>query len=64
MGSEKLSTSSQICPFAHFRGSRGTDPAVYEADWKLMTPVNAIDEWILYGMGNDQHSIHVHVHHM
>ena len=63
-GPEIPNATSVECPFSQFSGSRGLNPANYTAAHKLVTPVNAINEWTIYGMGNDQHPIHVHVHHM
>jgi FtsP/CotA-like multicopper oxidase with cupredoxin domain len=64
MGAEEPNASSTACPFGQFSGSRGSDPANYTAAHKLVTALNATNEWVIYGMGSDPHPIHVHVHHM
>ena len=57
MGTGEPNASSEVCPFNQFEGSRGLNPVNYTAHYKLVTSVNAVNEWTIYGMGNDQHPV-------
>jgi hypothetical protein len=57
MGSEEPNASSTVCPFNQFEGERGLNPENYTRVYKLVTPVNAVNEWTIFGMGNDQHPV-------
>lgn len=50
MGSGNPDPSSTVCPFGQFVGPRGSNPEAYTDAYKLVTPVNAINEWTIYGM--------------
>jgi hypothetical protein len=50
MGSNSPHPSSTVCPFSQFTGARGTDPKSYTDAYKLVTPLNAVNEWTIFGM--------------
>jgi len=62
-GTGDPNTSSTVCPFSQFSGERGLNPANYTTANKLVTPQGAVNQWAIYGMGNDQHPMHIHVNH-
>lgn len=57
MGSEEPNASSTVCPFNQFEGERGLNPENYTRVYKLVTPMNGVNEWTIFGMGNDQHPV-------
>ena len=52
------SALSAECPFSHFQGQRGLEPASYIPEGKLVTYVGAVNEWKVYGMGSAKHPLY------
>ena len=56
--------SPNLCNYSQFSGSLGTDPKTYTSRGKLVTWVNAINEWEIYGEDSfELHPFHIHVNH-
>lgn len=62
MGTEEPNASSTVCPFNQFEGERGLNPENYTRVYKLVTPLNAVNEWTIFGMGNDQHPVSIMIY--
>ena len=54
-------TNNDNCAFSLFSGSKGSDPAAYVAEKKLVTFTGALNEWKLYGLGSAFHPLHVSI---
>ena len=63
-GTSEPSSTSTDCPFGFFEGPRGSSASAFTAQNKLVTKIGDVNEWSLYGLGNDKHPLHLHVHHM
>lgn len=63
------SADSPVCPFEQFPGAQGGDgtngagkyPST--ARYKFVTKKGAVNEWKIYGLGTDAHTLHIHVNH-